>query len=496
MAVEGVEYTAKQVAAHRDADDAWMTIHGQVYDVTKYLHDHPGGLEVLLETAGTDASEAFDSAGHSEDAVEIMADYRVGSLRGYRKKAAPRAVRPVVINTTSTGNALSVVPGTTLSLRTTAAALGATAAAAGAVALVYALGPRGHLPALLSALGVGSGSSSRGPSASASASSSSSRLGFLEGLLVATALFGAAGGMASRRALALLHAHPSFMNYAPHVKVGPSGRAAAAEENVLGRADGWLHPTRAQPLALTRRELVAPDTWRLVFDLPTADAVLGLPTGQHVAVTGTVAGGAAVTRSYTPVSNNADRGRLELLVKMYADGALTGGLLAHLAPGDEVLFRGPRGAMRYRRGLARRMGMLAGGSGITPMWQLIRAVCEDARDTTELSLVYANRTEDDILLRAELDAFARRYPRNFKVHYMLDRPPPPAATTAGTGWQGGVGYVTRDVMAERFPPPDADSKILICGPPGMVGAAKKALVELGFEKPGAMSKMTDQVFCF
>ncbi|KAI8222531.1 NADH-cytochrome b5 reductase 1 [Colletotrichum sp. SAR 10_86] len=90
---EGQEYTAKEVAAHREANDCWMVIHGEVYDVTKYLHDHPGGAEVLIEAGGVDATEAFDNAGHSEDASEIMAEFRVGKLKGANKRNAPKAVR-------------------------------------------------------------------------------------------------------------------------------------------------------------------------------------------------------------------------------------------------------------------------------------------------------------------------------------------------------------------------------------------------------------------
>lgn len=250
---------------------------------------------------------------------------------------------------------------------------------------------------------------------------------------------------------------------------------------------GWLHPTTFQSLPLVRKDLVAPNTYRLVFELPTTQTVLGLPIGQHVAITANV-DGQAVTRSYTPVSNNADRGTLELIIKCYPDGKLTGGYLANLEIGDEVKFRGPKGAMRYKPGHCKRIGMLAGGSGITPMYQVIRAICEDQRDTTKISLIYANRTEADILLREELDAFARKYPNNLKVYYVLDNPP--------ADWQGGVGHVTKDTIAERFPSADIDSKAMICGPPGMVNAAKNALVELGFEKPGAMSKMNDQIFCF
>jgi cytochrome-b5 reductase len=144
--------------------------------------------------------------------------------------------------------------------------------------------------------------------------------------------------------------------------------------------------------------------------------------------------------------------------------------------------------MRYRKGMSKRLGMIAGGTGITPMYQLIRAIYEDKTDTTEVSLIYANRSEDDILLRNQLDKFAKANPTKFKAHYVLDHPT--------DNWKGGRGYVNKDVIQEKLCSPQEDSRVLICGPPGMVNASKKNLVELGFQAPGAVSKMTDQIFRF
>ena len=70
----------KELQGHTSRNDCWMVIDGKVYDVTKFLQDHPGGEEVLLEVAGTDASEAFDDVGHSDDAIEMMEEYFVGDF--------------------------------------------------------------------------------------------------------------------------------------------------------------------------------------------------------------------------------------------------------------------------------------------------------------------------------------------------------------------------------------------------------------------------------
>ena len=122
------------------------------------------------------------------------------------------------------------------------------------------------------------------------------------------------------------------------------------------------------------------------------------------------------------------------------------------------------------------------------LFQLIRAICEDPTDTTRVTLLYGNNTEPDILLRSQLDEFAEQYPDNFKVHYVLSKPP--------KDWKFGKGFVTKDLVKEKFPSPGKEGKALLCGPPGLVNAMKNTLVELGWEKPRAVSKLPDQVFCF
>ncbi|VDO18476.1 unnamed protein product [Heligmosomoides polygyrus] len=73
-------FTLEDVAAHNSEDSAWLVIRGKVYDVTKFLDDHPGGSDVLLEQVGKDATEAFDDIGHSSDAKEMMEEYYIGDV--------------------------------------------------------------------------------------------------------------------------------------------------------------------------------------------------------------------------------------------------------------------------------------------------------------------------------------------------------------------------------------------------------------------------------
>jgi cytochrome-b5 reductase len=427
-----------------------------VYDVTRYIRDHPGGADVLVEAAGTDASEDFDNAGHSEDAFEIMEDLCVGKIKGFEKKKPKlKPMAPIAAPKTigRGSSSLSALANLTFVL----------AAGAGA----YYLGRRQGLSVPNWVLA---------PFRTDSAGSS-----FIKGMVVGSASLAITNAVLAQRFTTLAMKSKPFTSYPAHMKVPKRTQ----QDTLLQR--GLLDPVTYSHLPLMKKTQITPNVFRLTFSLPTTSTILGLPIGQHVTIKADVRG-ETVARSYTPVSNNSDLGILELVIKVYPDGKLTNNYLAHLEVGDEVLFRGPKGAMKYQPNICKKIGMIAGGTGITPMFQVIRAVCEHDRDTTEISLIYANRTEQDILLREELDRFARRYPKNFKVYYMLDQPP--------KDWKYGSGFVTQELMKEKLPGPNLDSKVFLCGPPGMVNASKKALVGLGFEQPGASAKMSDQIFVF
>lgn len=72
--------TKAALKEHSKREDVWMTIHSKVYNVTKYLEDHPGGEEVLLDRAGDDATEDFEDVGHSGEARKQLDKFEVGEL--------------------------------------------------------------------------------------------------------------------------------------------------------------------------------------------------------------------------------------------------------------------------------------------------------------------------------------------------------------------------------------------------------------------------------
>ncbi|KAJ4757454.1 Cytochrome b5 [Rhynchospora pubera] len=76
----GKVYTLSEVSEHNTNKDCWLIINGKVYDVTKFLEDHPGGDDVLISSTGKDATDDFEDVGHSTTARAMMDEYYVGDI--------------------------------------------------------------------------------------------------------------------------------------------------------------------------------------------------------------------------------------------------------------------------------------------------------------------------------------------------------------------------------------------------------------------------------
>jgi len=287
---------------------------------------------------------------------------------------------------------------------------------------------------------------------------------------------------------------------------------------------------KRQTVTLAEREMVTHDVVRLKFALPEGTAI-GLPVGQatkffmpniaegHETWNPRPAGGGRsaaprcdgsgtgdlntdgewkeeIMRKYTPSTLDSHVGYVEYLVKVYGpqregffaaafpDGGKASQYLASLKIGDKLALQGPVGHLRYfgrgkwkKYGMRMKIGLLAGGSGVTPMLQVIQAVLSDPRDNTCLSLVYANKTEADIIVREMLDEWAAKETasgrKRFTVHYTLDSPP--------IDWDGSTGFINTEMIAAHLPTPSRNTLVLMCGPPPMIKfACKPSLEKLGY----------------
>lgn len=165
-----------------------------------------------------------------------------------------------------------------------------------------------------------------------------------------------------------------------------------------------------------------------------------------------------VIRPYTPISDPEAKGFFDLLIKVYPEGKMSQHF-ASLKPGDVLEVKGPIEKLRYTPNMKKHIGMIAGGSGITPMLQIIEAILKNPDDNTKVSLLYANVSPDDILLKQKLDFLSSKHP-NLKIFYTVDTP--------SNNWTGGTGFISKDMVVKGLPSPSDDSLILVCGPPGMM----------------------------
>lgn len=268
-----------------------------------------------------------------------------------------------------------------------------------------------------------------------------------------------------------------------------SVRKAVADEEAAPVAPVALNPKKWVHFPLIQKEELSHDTRRFRFGLPTEGHRLGLPVGFHMFLAATIEG-SMVMRAYTPTSSDAQLGYFDLVIKVYfanvhpkfPDGGKLTQFMEEMSIGDEIRVKGPLGHIEYRGrgemtidGKPRTVSALTGlmaGSGITPFYQILQAVMADPEDKTELYLIYANQTPEDVLLRSELDKMAAERD-NIHVWYTCDRAP--------EDWQFDIGFMTEKMIKEHGAPSGPDVLGLSCGPPPFIKfAATPSLTKNGY----------------
>jgi cytochrome-b5 reductase len=166
----------------------------------------------------------------------------------------------------------------------------------------------------------------------------------------------------------------------------------------------------------------------------------------------------------------------------------------NMEPGQTLSFKGPLPKYPWTSNKHNHIALIAGGTGITPMYQLVRAIFNNPDDKTKVSLVFGNVGEKDILLKEEFDKLEKDYPQQFKVFYTLDNPP--------ESWKHGKGFITKDLLKTIIPDPKSENiKLFVCGPPGLykaVSGPKVSPTDQG-ELDGILKELgytKDQVYKF
>ncbi|KAI9923805.1 hypothetical protein AWENTII_010134 [Aspergillus wentii] len=279
----------------------------------------------------------------------------------------------------------------------------------------------------------------------------------------------------------------------PEYHIGTMDKASLeALKNDVGETSDEPRPEFLQSRAwtkatLTARKDVSWDTRIFTFQLEHETQKLGLPIGQHLMIkVADPSTKEAIIRSYTPMSDTKLEGTMELLIKVYFDTpTIPGGkmtmALEKLPLGSVIDCKGPTGRFEYlgngrvsisgKERHVRSFKMICGGTGITPVFQVLRAIMEVPEDPTPCVVLDGNRQEEDILARSELDAFEALDSQKCKVIHTLSK--------ASDSWTGRRGRISEGLLKE-YAPADAESMVLVCGPEAMEKSARKILLEQGW----------------
>ena len=249
----------------------------------------------------------------------------------------------------------------------------------------------------------------------------------------------------------------------------------------------FLNPRTWHKATLQEKRTVSWDSRVFVFKLEHDDQILGLPTGQHLMMRlRDPVTREAIIRSYTPISETTQKGYMHVLVKVYFDtkerkgGKMTKAMEA-LPIGHYVDFKGPTGKFEYiGRGrcsvngnerTVNRFIMISGGSGITPIFQVFRAVMRDQEDKTRCICLNGNRLLEDILCKEDLDKYALDNGERCKLLFTL--------TQAPEGWTGLKGRIGAPLLEEHARRKDG-SMVLICGPEALEKSVHAILLQQGW----------------
>ncbi|UJR26043.1 hypothetical protein I4U23_007389 [Adineta vaga] len=257
-----------------------------------------------------------------------------------------------------------------------------------------------------------------------------------------------------------------LLTYGPGKKMVLETKQSTGQSQAASAPDG-LDPNAFRPLKLSNIKKYNHNTNIFTFTFDDPKAKYNGKTASCV-VFKTNVNGKDEIRPYTPISRPNTIGELEFVIKNYPQGLMSKHV-HEMKKGDTIEIKGPIPKYPYEANKFEKLALIAGGTGITPMVQMIEEVLLNPDDKTKVTLLFANTTTDDILLKESLDKLAQKYPDRFQLHYTVDKLTDDKAKKA---WKGEVGYINADMLKKLLPMPakkdDESLLAMICGPPGFM----------------------------
>uniref|UniRef100_A0A0A1WQE6 Cytochrome b5 reductase 4 n=1 Tax=Zeugodacus cucurbitae TaxID=28588 RepID=A0A0A1WQE6_ZEUCU len=448
-----------ELARHNTREDAWMAIRGKVYNVTRYMDFHPGGVDELMRGVGRDATKLFDEVHAWVNYQQLLVKCYIGPLRTLVKMSSiPEGKTPV-----PTAN--FDIPSTNKPLNTNTEIV-----------------PRFDWIQKRQDLTI----------------------------YIYTRQLCNPGLLLRRKCAKLLQLQVQIesaqhnFEFELHDEVDwpPKSVRVGSEtgkiEVTLTKTEPALWPTFG---AHTVTKSLVGETEDMQFEYEVVkctdfnhdsfvlclrgiqDTLLVLPMGYHMSVAALI-NGDLIRRSYTPVlgkflpqpyaDNESNSTNLNFLIKSYADGILS----THLRQkqnGQMLLLSTPHGNFRLQRLQAhRQIALIAAGSGLTPMLNLIEHLLKRNTNRIDyLRLIYFNKTPADIWCRSELEQLQTSDER-FQLVNVL--------SAADADWTGLRGRICNELLAPLMTKntPEYASFVAVCGPSAFSQAAEDILKMLNF----------------
>jgi ring-1,2-phenylacetyl-CoA epoxidase subunit PaaE len=229
-----------------------------------------------------------------------------------------------------------------------------------------------------------------------------------------------------------------------------------------------------QRLRVRRIDPLTDDAVAIEFDVPEEQRpAFDFRAGQHL-VLRCVVDGREERRTYS-LCSPAGGGVLQVAVKRLPHGAVSTWLTEELRVGDEVDVLPPTGSFgpRTAAGDARTYGLIAAGSGITPLLSIAATVLA-VEDGSEVVLVYGNSTSATVMFLEALADLKDRHPDRLHVVHLLSREAQESALLNGRIDRERLGRLFTTLVPVR-----KVDEWYLCGPREVIASAQQALTDAG-----------------
>ncbi|KAG1663036.1 Cytochrome b5 reductase 4 [Nymphon striatum] len=457
--------TPEELAKHNKPGDAWICLKGRVYNVSRYLDYHPGGPDELLRGVGRDATDLFNEVHRWVNFESMLRKCVVGKLVA-PLKASVKGKKQVNTDSKNSLFASPIFSPPTLSKNNPSPRLDWFQNCDIISLIIY--------------------------TRSKSINSSSIITNCFERRIIRSSII-----LASYVYIINIELSHTVL---PSYEVKISSDSGAVEIMLKKENPDINWSSLGTPLAghksfiplrdkdicynkcsLIKREQVTHDTDVFTFALPEG-CKMNVPIGQHVHLRA-VSEGCEISRSYTAIIPNINVPSVEnyeeinLMIKIYKDGLLTP-FIDKLDIGQSIDISEYDGNFEEQYiHKCTHLYLLAAGTGFTPMIRLINYCLFSANDNCRhASLLFFNKTEEDILWSKELSSLQSEFSKRFHVKHVLSQ--------AGNDWTGSCGRISKEYLKEIFisseESNDVSNLIAICGPKGFTESTLVSKNSMGY----------------